>query len=160
MITESIQLKGCVDAKYANFFLSLLEKHEHSSLLTDEIVQDFCIGGYDYPDEFSVTGIPAGWIDSQNKNEVFHQLKDIETTLSHYLRKTWHNDAIYPMDIDTNFSSVFNLLDRVVGRNKIFNCLHKAAGSSRSTLTSASNSASSSLQDWVINRIASETRSL
>lgn len=108
MITESIQLKGCVDAKYANFFLSLLEKHEHSSLLTDEIVQDFCIGGYDYPDEFSVTGIPAGWIDSQNKNEVFHQLKDIETTLSHYLRKTWHNDAIYPMDIDTNFSSVFN----------------------------------------------------
>ncbi len=108
MITESIQLKGCVDAKYANFFLSLLEEHQHNSLLTDEIVQDFCFGGYDYPDEFSITGIPEGWVDSQNRNEVYHQLKDIEVTLSHYLRQTWHNDAIYPMHIDVNFSSVFD----------------------------------------------------
>jgi hypothetical protein len=107
MINDAITLKGCIDTKYANFFLSLLEENKHNSLITKDLVQEFCSGSYDYPDEFIVTGIPKGWTENQDWYEVFHLLKDIQKTLSFYLRKTYYNDAVCPMETDSSFKSVF-----------------------------------------------------
>lgn len=115
MINDSISLKGSIDAKYANFVLSLLEENKQNELLTDELVNEFCSGSYDYPDEFSVTGVPEGWQDKEDWYEVFHLLKRIEETLSRCLRKTYYNDPDCPMESDSNFNSVFpNLADSIL----------------------------------------------
>ena len=107
MINDAITLKGSIDTKYANFLLSLLEENKHNSLITKDLVQEFCSGSYDYPDEFIAIGIPDGWTENQDWNEVFHLLKNIQKTLSFYLRKTYYNDAVYPMESDSSFNSVF-----------------------------------------------------
>lgn len=107
MIIDSTYLTGNIDAKYANFFLSILENKKHNELLSDTLIQEFSSGSYDYPDEFSVTGIPSGWESREDWSEVFHLLKRIEETLSHHLRKTYYNDAVLPMENDSNFNSVF-----------------------------------------------------
>lgn len=115
MINDAISLKGSIDAKYANFFLSLIEENKHDLLITSELVHEFCSGTYEYPDEFSVTGVPDGWTDKEDWYEVFHMFKHIGDNLSRCLRKTYYSDAAFPMEKDSNFNSVFpNLADSIL----------------------------------------------
>jgi hypothetical protein len=115
MINDAISLKGSIDAKYANFFLSLLEENKHNELLTDDLIKEFCSGTYEYPDEFSVTGMPDGWMDNEDRREVIQLLDRIENTLSHCLRQTYLNDHALLMKKDCDFNSVFpNLADSIL----------------------------------------------